>query len=39
MTMAALRDYLIEQGLAASVDDFKMRVTDKINEVMRLIFL
>ena len=39
MTMAALRDYLIEQGLAASVDDFKTRVTDKINEVMRLIFL
>ena len=38
MTMAALRDYFIGQGLT-TVDDFKTRVTDKINEVMRLIFL
>ena len=39
MTMAMLRDYLIEKGLTSSVEDFKTRVTDKINEVMRLIFL
>ena len=38
MTMEMLRDYLVEKGLA-TVEDFKTRVTDKINEVMRLIFL
>lgn len=38
MTMEALRDYLVGQG-KTTVDDFKLRVTDKISEVMRLIFL
>ena len=33
-----VRDYLIEQGLCTA-DDYKTRVTDKINEIMRLIFL
>ena len=28
-----------EKGLTSSAEDFKTRVTDKINEVMRLIFL
>ena len=38
MTMEMLRDYCVEKGMA-TVEDFKTRVTDKINEVMRLIFL
>lgn len=38
MTIEALRDYLINKSLT-TIDDFKTRVTDKINEVMRLIFL
>lgn len=38
MSMQALKEYLIEQGLASN-EDFKTRVTDKINEIMRLIFL
>lgn len=38
MTMEDLRDYLVGQG-KTTVEDFKVRVTDKISEVMRLIFL
>eukprot|EP00806_Schmidingerella_arcuata_P003033 Macronucleus_3747.p1 GENE.Macronucleus_3747~~Macronucleus_3747.p1 ORF type:complete len:207 (+),score=27.99 Macronucleus_3747:1-621(+) len=38
ITMAALRDDLVRRGLC-TVEDFKTRVTDKINEVMRLVFL
>ena len=37
MTMEMFRDYLIGQG-KTSFEDFKVRVTDKINEIMRLIF-
>lgn len=39
MTMDALKEYLIEQGQCADAADFKTRVADKINEVMRLVFL
>ena len=38
MTMEMFRDYLIGQG-KTSFEDFKVRVTDKINEIMRLIFI
>lgn len=38
MTMQMLKEYLIAQGQATE-EDFKTRVTDKINEIMRLIFL
>ena len=38
MTMEMLRDYFVGQG-QATIEDFKTRVTDKINEVMRLVFL
>ena len=38
MTIEALRDYLINKSLT-TIDEFKTCVTDKINEVMRLIFL
>ena len=39
MTMKALQDQLMAQGNISSADEFKSRVTDKINEVMRLVFL
>ena len=39
MTMKALQEQLIIQGDVASADEFKARVTDRINEVMRLVFL
>ena len=34
-----LDQYLLEKGQVASLEEFKSKVTDKINEVMRLTFL
>jgi hypothetical protein len=34
-----LCDYLISTGAIISADQFKHKVTDRINEVMRLTFL
>lgn len=38
-TTDELADYLIDQNVVQSKQDFKHRVTDRINEVMRLMWL
>ena len=37
--MASLRDNLVTRGICKGALDFKTRVRDKINEIMRLVFL